>query len=126
MVGPPYQALSALFCHKPDVVFAGPFFGIAAGGSIESEIFVAVQEGFYTLIVSKDINYPGCRYWQVTEARSGILVARDFETRRAALEALPHLVRQYGGKIAANGYYQEGNINESLYPIYKTLRAKNI
>lgn len=85
----------------------------------------AVQEGFYTLIVSRDISYPGCRYWQVTEARSGILVARDFETRRAALEALPHLIRQYGGKIAANRYYQEGNINESLYPIYKTLRAKN-
>lgn len=86
----------------------------------------AIQEGFYTLIVSKDISYPGCRFWQVTEARSGILVARDFETRRAAFDALPSLIRQYGGKIAACRYFQEGNINESLYPIYKTLRAKNI
>ena len=99
---------------RQPAVFAAPIKGYA------------IQEGFFTFIVSKDINYPGSRYWQVTEARSGILIARDFETRRATFDALPSLIRQYGGKITANRYYQEGNINESLYPIYKTLRAKNI
>lgn len=86
----------------------------------------AVQEGGFTFIVSRDISYLGADYWQVTEARTGFLVARDYHTRAAALEALPCLIKQFGGKVIANRYYQEGNINESLYPIYKTLRAKNI
>lgn len=85
----------------------------------------AVQEGGFTFIVSRDISYPGADYWQVTEARTGFLIARDYHTRAAAIEALPHLIRQYGGKVTANRYYQEGNINTDLYPVYITLKAKN-
>lgn len=86
----------------------------------------AVQEGAYTFIISRLINYPGCQYWQVTEAQSGLMLPGEYRTRAEAFDALPSLIRQYGGKITACRYFQEGNINESLYPIYKTLRAKNI